>query len=131
MDGRDGQAAEGRGEAVEELQRAWADLRRRQERVERAERERGRHEEGRGQECTPLVPFRQPAIPLEQEGEMQERACRRIKGEAVKPAERDRELAARGRRVREAEEAMALGAHRVLPDPEGDTPSTDVEGWSP
>ena len=26
---------------------------------------------------------------------------------------------------------MARGAHRVLPDPEGDTPSTDVEGPSP
>ena len=25
---------------------------------------------------------------------------------------------------------MARGAHRVLPDPEGDTPSTDVEGHS-
>ena len=31
----------GEAQAVEELQRAWADLRRRQEGVERAERERG------------------------------------------------------------------------------------------
>ena len=28
-------------------------------------------------------------------------------------------------------EAVGQGAHRVLPDPEGDTPSTDVEGRSP
>ena len=33
--------------------------------------------------------------------------------------------------MREEEEAAARGAHRVLPDPEGDTPSTDVEGRSP
>ena len=37
-------------QALEELQRAWADLRRRQERVERAEREGGRHGEGGGRE---------------------------------------------------------------------------------
>ena len=121
----------GEAQAVEELQRAWADHRRRQESVERTEREGGRQEEGRGQEGTPLVPFRQPAIPPEQEGEMQERAWRQIRGEAAKLAERDREVAARERRVREEEEAMARGAHRVLPDPEGDTPSTDVEGRSP
>ena len=47
----------GEAQAVEELQRAWADLRRRQEWVERAEREEGRQEEGRGREDTPLVPF--------------------------------------------------------------------------
>ena len=41
------------------------------------------------------------------------------------------EVAARERRVRVEEEAMDRGAHRVLPDPEGDTPSTDVEGRSP
>ena len=35
------------------------------------------------------------------------------------------------RRVPEEEEAVARGAHRVLPDPEGDTPYTDVEGRSP
>ena len=120
----------GEAQAVEELQRAWADHRRRQERVERAEREGGRQEEGRGQEGTPLVPFRQPAIPPEQEGDIQERAWRRIMDEAAKLAERDREVAARKRRVREEEEAMARGAHRVLPDPEGSTPSTDVEGRS-
>ena len=56
----------GEAQAVEELQRAWEDLRRRQEGVERAEREGGRQEEGRGREDTPLVPFRQPAIPPEQ-----------------------------------------------------------------
>ena len=138
-----GRAAEGRTEgtggpqggeaqAVKELQRAWADLRRGQERVERAEREGGRHEEGGGQEGRPpLMPFRQPAIPPEQEGEMQERAWRRIRGEAAKLAEREREVAARERRVREEEEVVARGAHRVLPDPEGDTPSVDVEGRSP
>ena len=77
------------------------------------------------------MPFRQPAIPPEQEGEMQERAWRRIRGEAARLAERDREVASRERRVWEEEEAVARGAHRVLPDPEGDTPSTDVEGRSP
>ena len=109
----------------------WADLRRGQEGVERAEREGGRPEEGRGREDTPLVPFRQPAIPPEQEGEMQERAWRRIRGEAARLADRDREVAAREHRVREEEEAVAWWAHGVLPDPEGDTPSTDVEGQSP
>ena len=140
--GEAGRAEEGRTEgtdrpqgaeaqAVEELQRAWADLQSRRERVERAEREGGRQEEGRGQEGTPLVPFRQPAILPEQEGEMQHRAWRRIRGEAERLAEKDREVAARERRMREEEEAVARGAHRVLPDPEGDTPSTDVEGRSP
>ena len=93
---------------MEELQRAWADLRRRQEGVERVEREEGRQEEGRGRGDTPLVPFRQPAIPPEQEGEMQERAWRRIRGEAARLADRDREVAARVRRVREEEEAVAV-----------------------
>ena len=106
---------------------AWADLRRRQEGVERAERAGGRQEEGRGREGTQLVQFRQPAIPPEQEGEMQQRAWRRIRGEAARLAERGREVAARERRVRDEEEAEARGAHRVLPDPEVDTPSTDVE----
>ena len=40
-------------------------------------------------------------------------------------------MAARERMVREEVEVVARGAHRVLPDPEGDTPSTDVEGRSP
>ena len=62
---------------------------------------------------------------------MQERAWRRIGGEAARLAERDREVAARERRVQEEEEAVAWGAQRVLPDPEGATPSTDVEGRSP
>ena len=121
----------GEVQALEELPMSWADLRRRQEGVERVEREGGRQEEGRGREGTPLVPFRQPAIPPEQEGEMQERAWRRIRGEGARLAERDREVAARERRVREEEEAVARGGGRVLPDPEGDTPSTDVEGRSP
>ena len=90
----------GEVQAVEEPQRAWADLRRRQEGEERAEREGGQQEEGRGREDTPLVPFRQAAIPPEQEGEMQERAWRRIRGEAARLADRDRAVAARVRRVR-------------------------------
>ena len=121
----------GEAQAVGKLQRAWADHRRRQEGVGRAEREGGRQEEGKGREDTPLVRFRRPAIPPGQEGEMQERAWRRIRGEAARLADRDRAVAARERRVREAEEAVARGAHWVLPDPEGDTPSTDVEGRSP
>ena len=121
----------GEAQAVEELQMTWADLRRGQEGVERAKREGGQQEEGRGREDTLLVPFRQPAIRPEQEGEMQERAWRRIRGEAARLADRDREVAAQERRVREEEEAVAQGAHRVLPDPEGDIPSTDVEGPSP
>ena len=121
----------GEAQAVEELQRAWADLRRMQEGVERAEQEGGRQEEGRGWEDTPLVPFQQPAIPPEQEGEMQERAWRRTRGEAARLADRDREVAARERKVREEEEAMARGAHRVPRIWKGNTPSTDVEGRSP
>ena len=62
---------------------------------------------------------------------MQERAWRQIRGEAAKLAERGREVVARERRAREEEEAVDLGAHGVLPDPEGETPSTDVEGPSP
>ena len=121
----------GEAQAVEEPQRAGADLRRRQEGDERAEREGGRQEEGRGREDIPLVPFRRPAIPPEQEGEMQERAWRRIRGEAARLADRDRAVAVRERRVRGEEEAVARGARWVLPDPEGHTPFTDVEGQSP
>ena len=122
----------GEAQAVEELQWAWADLRRRQERVKRAELEGGRHAEGGGQEGRPpLMPVRQPAVLPEQEIEMQKRAWRRIRGGAARLTERDREVTALESRVREEEEAVARGAHRVLPDPEGDTPSTDVEGRSP
>ena len=46
-------------------------------------------------------------------------------------ADRNGAVAARERRVREEEEAVAPGARWVLPDPEGDTPSTDMEGQSP
>ena len=53
---------------------------------------------------------------------MHERAWRRIRAEAARLAERDREVAEREHRVREEEEAVARGAHRVIPDPEGDTP---------
>ena len=122
----------GEAQAVEELQWAWADLRRRQERVERAEPEGGRHEEGGGQGGRPpLMPFWQPAVPPEQESEMQKRAWRQIRGEEARQTERYREVAAWERRVRQEEEAVARGAHRVLPDPEEDTPATDVEGRSP
>ena len=62
---------------------------------------------------------------------MQERAWRQIRGEAARLAEKDREGAARERRVREEEDVVAQGAHRVLPDPEVNTPSRDVEGRSP
>ena len=73
--GGTGRPQGGEAQAVEELQWAWAALLRRQERVERAEREGRQHEEGGGQEgCPPPMPFRQPAVPLEQESEMQERA---------------------------------------------------------
>ena len=118
----------GEAQAVHEPQRTWADLRRRQEGDERAEQEGGRQEEGRGRGDTLLVPFRRPAIPPDQEGEMQERAWRWIRGEAARLADRDRAAAARERRVREEEEEVARGARWVLPHPEGDTPSTDVEG---
>ena len=57
----------GEAQAVEELRMTWADLQRGLEGVGRAEREGGQQEEGRGREGTPLVPFRQPAIPPEQE----------------------------------------------------------------
>ena len=45
----------GEAQAVKELQRAWADLRRRLEWLERAEQEGGRHRESGGSEgCPPL-----------------------------------------------------------------------------
>ena len=126
---RTGRPQGGEAQAVEELHWAWVDLRRRQERVVRAEREGGQHEEGgRPEDRPPLMPFRQPAVPPEQESDMQERAWRQIGGKAARLAERDRKVAARERRVREEEEAVARAAHRVLPDPEVDTPSTGVEG---
>ena len=117
----------GEAQAVEELQRAWADVRRRLERVGRAEREGERHREqpqesGGSEGHPPLQPFRQPAIPPQMEGEVQERAWRQIRDEAARLAERDREVAARGRRVREEEGAVARGGHRVIPDPEAPPP---------
>ena len=138
--GRAGRAEDGRTEgnerpqggeaqAVEELQRAWADHRRRQEGVERAEREEGRQEERKGQEGTPLVPFRQPAIPPEQEEEMQERAWRRIRGEAEKwkgTGRWRRGSAGCGRRGRRWP-GGPTGSSRIRKG----TPSTDVEGRSP
>ena len=112
------------------------DLQRRLERVDRVEREGERHREqaqesGGSQGRSPLQPFRRPAIPPEMVGEMQERAWRQIRGEAAKLAERDREVAARERRVREEEGAVARGAHRVIQVLEGDGVPTDFEGRSP
>ena len=62
---------------------------------------------------------------------MQERAWRRIRDEAARLTERDRGVAAREREVQEEQDTMARGEHRVLPDPEGDSPSKDVEGRWP
>ena len=50
---------------------------------------------------------------------MQERAWRRIRGEAARLEDRNRAVAARERRVREEEEVVARGARWVLPDPKG------------
>ena len=101
-----GMPQRGEAQAVEELQRALADLLRRLERSERAEQEGEQPRElaqggGGSERRPPLQPFRQPAIPPEQETEMQERARRQIRGEAARLAERDREVTARERRVRE------------------------------
>ena len=103
--------------------------------VERAEGEGERHREqakesGGSEARPPLQPFRQPAYPPEMEAELQETAWRQIRGEAARLVERDREVAARERRVREEEGAVACVAHRVIPDLEGGTPPTDVEGRS-
>ena len=132
-----GQGTPGGGEAqaVEELQRAWLDLRSRLERVERAEQEGERpsehaQESERSEGRPPLQLFRQPAFPPEVEREMQDRAWRQISGDAARLAESDREVVERERTVREEEEALARGAQQVIPDPEGDTPPTDVEGRS-
>ena len=65
----------GEVQALEELRRAWAHLRRRLERLERAEQEGRRHREFGGPEGRPpLQPFRQPAILPKQKTEMQGRA---------------------------------------------------------
>ena len=131
-----GTPREGEAQVVEELQRAWADLQRRLERVKRAEwegerpREQAQQSE-RSEGRPPLQPFRQPGIPPEMEREMQARARRQTRREAARLAERDREVASRERRVQEEGGAVARGAHQVLPDPEGDTASTDVQGQSP
>ena len=94
----------GEAQAVEELRRAWMDIRRRAEGVKRAERDGKRQgERAQGGEETeshpPLQPFRQPRIPSEAEKEVQERARKRIGGEAARLEERDREVADWGRRV--------------------------------
>ena len=90
---------------------------------EDGERPRKRAQGSRGLEGhPPLQPFRQLAILSEVERESQERAWRRIRGEAARLKERDREMAVRKSRVREKKEAAFCWAHRVIPDPEGDTP---------
>ena len=126
----------GETQAVEELQRARADLQRRLKRVERPQRE-GKQPREQAQDSgglegrPPLQPFRQPAIQPELGREMQERAWRQIRGEAARLAEEDREVAAGERRVREEERAMARGAYRFIPDPERGTSPADVEEQSP
>ena len=122
----------GEAQAVQELQRAWADLRRRLERVERAGREGERHREqakesGGWEDRPTLQPFRQPAIPPEMEREMQDGACGSIRGAAARLAERDREVVARERGVRKDEGLMPRGAQWVISDLQEDTPLTDVE----
>ena len=126
----------GEAQAVDELQRVRADVPRRLERLQWAEQEGKRprekaQESGGSEGRPPLQPFRQPAIPPEMEREMQERACRQIRGEAARLAEMDREVEARESRVREEEGAVDRRAHWVLLDPEGETPSTESEGRSP
>ena len=79
----------GEAQAVEELQRGWADRRRRLETVERAEQDSERprelaQESGGSEGGPPLQPFRQPGIGLQQEREIQERAWRQIRGEAAR-----------------------------------------------
>ena len=61
---------------------------------------------------------------------MQGRVWRRMRGEAARLAERDREVAERESTMREAEEAVACRAHQLIQDPEADTPPMDVEGRS-
>ena len=126
----------GEAQAVEELQRAWADIRRRLEKVEMAGRDgkwpgQRARERGRPECRPPLQPFRRPGIPPEVEREVQERAWKRIRSEEARLEERDREVAERERRLQEEEEALARRGHQVIPDSEGDTPRTDTEGWSP
>ena len=115
----------GEAQAVEELRRALADVRRRTERVERAERDSERQEQrGQGGEeaegCPPLRLFRQPGIAPEAEQGVQQRRWDRIRHEAARLKESNREVAERDRRVREEEEAAALRGHQVIPDPERD-----------
>ena len=69
----------GEAQAVEELQRAWAEVWRRAERVVRAKRDDERQgERAQGSEgtesCPPLQPFRQPGIQPEAQRSVQEQA---------------------------------------------------------
>ena len=98
-----------------------------------SERQRERAQGGELTEHRPLLqPLRQPGIPSEAEREVQERAWKRIRGEAARLEEEDREVAEWESRERE-EEAVAgrKGPSRVTPDPEGDTLPTDREERSP
>ena len=118
-------------EAVEELQRAPAEVRRRVGRVERAERDsepqQERAQEGQGTEsCHPLQLFRQPGIPPEQE--VQERAPRRITGEAARLEKKGRVVAEHECRIRGQEAPAARKGTRVIPDLEGDTPPDEKGG---
>ena len=117
----------GQAQEVAELQRASVESRRRLARVERAERDGQQPgEQAQGSEGPesrpPLQPFRQAGIPPEVEREVQERAWRRIKGEAARLEERNSEVAESQRMVREEEGAAARGGHRVIPDPGGGKP---------
>ena len=123
------QGTPGRGwaQAVEELQRAWAEIGTRLERVETAGRDGERPSEraqgsGGPGSCPPLQPLRQPGIPPEVEREVQEGASRRIRGEAARSEERDREVVEWERMVREEEEVAARGGNRIIPHPEGGYP---------
>ena len=89
-----GTARGGEAHAVMELQRAWADIRTRLERLERAEQDNGGP--GVGAQLQPLQPFKQPAISPEVEMGVQERAWKRIRGEAVRLEERGRECGGTG-----------------------------------
>ena len=95
--------------------------------MERAERDGERPGEraqgSKGREGRLLLqPLRLPGIPPEAEREEQKRAWKRIRGEAARLEEGDREVAEQERRMRDVEASAARRGHRVILDPEGDTP---------
>ena len=88
----------GDAQNIDELQRIWADVRRRAERVTRGQRDGKRQgERVQGVEgtegCPQLQPFRQPGIRPEAEREVQKQAWKRITGKVASLEERDREVA--------------------------------------